>query len=116
MRQPFRLTRSNEIKRVRRNGKSLAHPLFVLVFLPNSLTYSRFTIVASKRVGNAVIRNRCRRRIRACVREVYPSMAPGWDILFLARRPLQMATYLELKSIIIKQLGRAGILGEINVN
>jgi RNase P protein component len=43
-------------------------------------------------------------------------MAPGWDILFLARRPLQMATYLELKSIIIKQLGRAGILGEINVN
>jgi ribonuclease P protein component len=116
MRQPFRLTRSNEIKRVRRNGKSLAHPLFVLVFFPNSLAYSRFTIVTSKRVGNAVIRNRCRRRIRACVREIYPSLLPGWDILFLARQPLTMATHLELKSTIIKQLRRAGILGEINVN
>ncbi|MBI9051021.1 MAG: ribonuclease P protein component [Anaerolineaceae bacterium] len=116
MRQPFRLTRSNEIKRVRRNGKSFPHPLFVMIRFPNQLGFSRFTISASKRVGNAVIRNRSRRRIRACVRQFYPSMAPGWDILFLARQPIQMATYAELRSAIDSQLRRAGILGEINVD
>jgi ribonuclease P protein component len=111
MRQPFRLTRSNEIKRVRRNGKSFSHPLFVLIKFPNQLGITRYTITASKRVGNAVIRNRCRRRIRACVRQLYTGFVPGWDLLILARTPLQAASYLELQAAIQAQLRRAGILG-----
>jgi ribonuclease P protein component len=116
MRQPFRLTRSNEIKRVRRNGKSFSHPLFVLVCFPNQLGITRFTVSASKRVGNAVIRNRSRRRIRACVRQVYPLLNVGWDILFLVRRPILKASFPELEKVIGTQLRRAGILGEIDGN
>ena len=94
--------------------KSFSHPLFVLIKLPNQLGFTRFTITASKRVGNAVIRNRSRRRIRACVRQLYPGFAPGWDVLILARPPIQKASYLELQTAIQAQLRRAGILGEIN--
>jgi len=116
MRQPFRLTRSNEIKRVRRNGKSFSHPLFVLIKIPNELGITRFTITASKRVGNAVIRNRSRRRIRACIRQLYSAIAPGWDLMFLVRRPIQSASYLELQKALEQQLRRAGLLGEIDGN
>jgi ribonuclease P protein component len=114
MRQPFRLTRSNEIKRVRRNGKSFSHPLFVLIYFPNHLEQTRFTVTASKRIGNAVIRNRSRRRIRACIRQLYPLLVPGWDLMFLARQPLQRATYPELQKAIVSQLHRAGLIGELN--
>ena len=41
---------------------------------------------ASKKIGNAVMRNRAKRRLRALVREVMPSHArPGWDYVLVAR-------------------------------
>ena len=114
MRPPFRLTRSNDIKRVRRNGQSFSHPLFVLIYFPNQLADTRFTVIASKRIGNAVVRNRTRRRVRACFRQFSPAISPGWDIVFLARQPLQNATYQELSKAVRMQLHRAGLLGELN--
>ncbi len=40
----------------------------------------------SKKVGNAVQRNRAKRRLRAAVRAVLPSMArPGWDYVLIGR-------------------------------
>ena len=41
---------------------------FNLIYLPNNLSYSRMAVVASKKIGNAVERNRVRRRIRELFR------------------------------------------------
>ena len=41
---------------------------------------------ASKKIGNAVARNRAKRRLRAVAREVLPNLAqPGWDYVLVAR-------------------------------
>lgn len=41
---------------------------------------------ASKKIGNAVMRNRAKRRLRALARAVMPAMAqPGWDYVLVAR-------------------------------
>ena len=46
----------------------------------------RIGFTASKKIGNAVLRNRAKRRMRAAIREVLPLLAlPGWDYVLVAR-------------------------------
>ena len=46
----------------------------------------RIGFTASKKIGNAVARNRAKRRLRALAREVLPAMAqPGWDYVLVAK-------------------------------
>jgi len=91
MKRKFRLTRSTDFKRVRRFGKSYAHPLVVLISQPNELNISRFGISAGRSVGNAVHRNRAKRQIRESLRPLLPSIKSGWDVVFwLAAQWMQL--------------------------
>ncbi len=41
---------------------------------------------ATKKIGNAVIRNKCKRRLREASRQLLPGLGqPGWDYVFIAR-------------------------------
>ncbi len=107
----FRLTRATEFKRVRR-GKSYAHSLIVLVTLPNEEKTVRVGVSASRSVGSAVDRNRAKRRIRSAVDAIFPEIRPGWNIILLARKPLILAEFKEIKAALIWLLKEAGLLVE----
>jgi ribonuclease P protein component len=109
----FRLTQTTEFMRVRRCGKSYAHPLLVLIVQANSLSGIRVGISASHSVGNAVQRNRAKRRLRACLTELLPQIHPGFDIVILARKAIDQAGFSELRAAVSHLLGRAGLLGVI---
>ena len=110
MKRRFRLTQSADFKRVRRLGKSYPHPLIVLVAMPNDINHSRFAVVAGRVAGNAVHRNRAKRIIRAVLNDLLPEVTHGWDLVFIARRPMQTASYWQAHASIRQLLGRAQLL------
>lgn len=92
MRRAVRLRSGDDFRRVRREGRSRANGSFVIVAAPRPAGpdgASRIGIVAGKRVGDAVTRNRAKRRVRERVRVRYGQLLSGWDIVIIVRSSLQ---------------------------
>ena len=95
-----RLTRRREFLRVAAARRKWAAPGMVLQAAaggdPAAPTRVGFT--ASKKVGNAVARNRARRRLREVARQVLPAAAPaGWDLVLIGRRSTLTRPFAALK-------------------
>jgi ribonuclease P protein component len=110
VKRKFRLARSTEIKRVRRAGKNYAHPLLAFYILRSHLPYTRICIVAGSGIGNAVVRNRAKRRIRAAVQPMYSGLISGFDIMIIARKAIVNASWNELTETMNDLAARAGLL------
>lgn len=110
VKRAFRLRQSTDFTRVRRNGKSYQHPLVVLLTLPNPEGVVRIGVSAGKAVGNAVVRNRAKRQLRASIDCLFPRIFAGWDMVFLARGPIRDAEYDQILAGVISVLSRANLL------
>ena len=104
------------IKRVRRFGESFAHPLVVLIGLPNDREGTRFAVSAGRSVGNAVQRNRAKRLIRAALSDLMPTIAYGWDFVIVARRPLADSNCQKTQAALKSLLNKAAYLKTLHVN
>lgn len=116
MQRKFRLTRSEDFKRVRRSGKSYAHPLVVLIVQahersnPADPPRVKVGVVAGRTVGTAVYRNRAKRLLREAVRTLLPHITPGLDLILIARPGLTSASLEETRQALLTLLQRAQIL------
>jgi ribonuclease P protein component len=115
----FRLTRSEDFKRVRRDGKSYAHPLVVLIALNrenNDQPRVRVGVAAGKSVGTAVYRNRAKRLLREAMRTLLPSVASsantasGSDLILIARPALAYASLNDVREALLTLLQRAKLI------
>lgn len=103
---------SREIDTVFRGATRVAHPLLILLVAatPEGRDQSgRVAFVAGKKLGNAVLRNRAKRVLRATVRR---SDGPwrGHDVVLIARPGLATALAPEVDSALINIMSRAGLV------
>jgi ribonuclease P protein component len=105
-----RLTRSEDINRVRKEGTSYAHPSIVLGFLPNKLVHNRTAVIAGRSVGGAVQRNLAKRRIRSAFQGLTAEMNQGYDLVLIARKPILELQYKLLVGSLRSLLDRAGLM------
>ncbi|HZJ21747.1 MAG TPA: ribonuclease P protein component [Anaerolineales bacterium] len=110
MQRKFRLTRSEDFKRVRRSGKSYAHPLVVLIVQNNNQPRVKIGVAAGRTVGTAVYRNRAKRLLREAMRTLLPNIASGLDLILIARPGLVSATLEDTRRALLNLLQRARIL------
>jgi len=106
----FRLTRSEDFKRVRRSGKSYAHPLVVLIVQAHEQPRVKVGVAAGRTVGTAVHRNRAKRLLREAMRTLIPDIASNLDLVLIARPALVSATLEDARHALLNLLQRAQIL------
>jgi ribonuclease P protein component len=113
MKRANRLRKPDQFQRARREGRSWGSSLVVLNVVGNKRRGTRCGFVVGKRIGNAVDRNRARRRLREAVRLAFDRIAPGWDLVFVARAPVVATVeFTELQATVEQLLRRAGIWRE----
>src|SRR3970282_408118 len=110
MKRENRLTRSADIKRVRRQGKTTADPFLLLVALPNGQKGLRIAVAAGRSIGGAVQRTRAKRVLRAAIQPLTTMIKPDMDILLLARPGMRPAKSSEVQHILQSLLKRANLL------
>ncbi|NPA93588.1 MAG: ribonuclease P protein component [Chloroflexi bacterium] len=110
MNRRFRLRKNADFQRVRREGRAYAHPLVVLIVAPNELAQVRVGVAAGRSVGKAVQRNKAKRRLREIMRPLIPQIAPGHDLMLIARKPMIEADFAEVRRAVLTLLRRADLL------
>lgn len=110
MTRSSRLTRSEDIKNVRQDGKSFAHRSIVLYILPNQYQENRIAIIAGRSVGGAVQRNLAKRRLRSAFQSIRQDIAQGFDVALIARKRILTLPYTNLLNEMRSLFGKAGLL------
>ena len=112
MKRAVTLKENYEFRRLYQRGKSAAGGTMVLYCRKNKLGHNRLGLTASTKLGHAVVRNRCRRRLREVYRLNLPQMRKGYDIILVARGRTATAPWNELCSTYLKLCRKLDLLEE----
>lgn len=100
---------------IQNQGRRLGGSFYLLFAQPCAAAEraapARLGITVSRKVGNAVVRNRVKRWVRECCRQVLQhEVPPGWDLVIVARPSAANAglrpTAQELASLVKRLRGR----------
>src|SRR5437879_2143794 len=93
-----RLVRRGEFDAVYRAGRRRSSGHFTVFLRANALPHSRFGFSIKKALGNAVVRNRIRRRVREIVRCNQGEIPAGWDIVIHPKSAVARASFAGLRA------------------
>ena len=107
MRSELRLRRNKEFQTVFREGRGWTNRLLVLRARPNGCESTRIGLITSRRIGNAVIRNKTRRRLREILKSI--QIEVGWDLVLIVRKNKLTSEYNQLKLAVQDVLSRSNL-------
>ncbi|XXM72186.1 ribonuclease P protein component [Lysinibacillus sphaericus] len=111
MRKEQRVKKNKEFQEIFKKGTSFANRQFVLYSLKQEEAQPfRIGISVSKKIGNAVCRNRIKRYIRQAFLELREDVQDNHDYLIIARKPAADMDFHEVKSSITHVLKRGKVL------
>lgn len=89
------------------NTRLLSTPFFLLKIKKNGLLLNRFAVIVSKKIDKrAVVRNKIRRIINSCIKDLSENLKQGWDFLFIVKKAVVGKRRQELYSEIKHNLER----------
>ena len=112
MQKYLSLNENKDFRRAYHRGKSCAKPALVVYSVKNRVGVCRVGITVSKKVGNAVERNRSRRIIREAFRSVMSQHeAKGtFDLVFVARTKTKFIKSTQLEKSMTEVLKEVGVI------
>ncbi|HWO54704.1 ribonuclease P protein component [Paenibacillus sp. JTLBN-2024] len=111
MHKSLRLRNRADFSRVYRHGKSFANHQFVVYwFRKKEVEKFRVGISVSKKVGNAVVRNRMRRLVKEIVRHHEDRLIEHVDLVFIVRKGALDLPYKDLEKCVLHVLRKASLL------
>lgn len=104
------LKKNHEFRRLYQKGKSVVSPYFAIYCRPNRRAVSRIGITTGVKLGNAVKRNRVRRRIREMYRTNELRFRAGYDIVVVARTRAVFARYAPMEKSFLQLMEKLSLL------
>ncbi len=112
MNRVYSLKKNRQFQYVHRKGKSMACREMVLLHVRGPRLLVGFSV--SKKVGNAVVRNRTKRRMREAFRPLIPRLRTGQYVI-IAREAAAAATFQALDRSLQYMLRKQGLFAEESV-
>ena len=109
MLKPNVLRKKSDFTAIYNKGKSIGEKYVVLFFKKNNLDYNRTAFLASKKVGNSVLRNRARRLMKESYRDLEQNLDSGYDLIWIARNTICNLKCADVKKSMEAALKKSGI-------
>lgn len=111
MKRKYRLKKNADFSRVFQKGKSVANRQFVLYILPKEgQAHFHIGLSVSKRIGNAVTRNRIKRIMRELFMQLEEDLHAHYDYVLIARKPTAEMDFHTMKKSLLHVLRLAKVL------
>ena len=103
-----RLLSNRQFRAVYDRGQKFSTSFFSAFFLPTDNGLQRFGLTTTRKIGNAVLRNRCRRRLREIfrLRDHASLHGIGFDVVLNVRPTVATAEYREIEAAFSQMLLR----------
>ena len=109
MKRRYSLKKKKEFNFVYRRGKGIGSKILVLVYV-KTRNETKIGFSVSKKVGNAVIRNKTKRRLREAVTPLIPRIKANHQLIFIARHNISTTSYSNICKTIEYLLNKANLL------
>ena len=109
MRNTVSLKKNSDFRRLYYRGGSVVSDCLVIYYKRNRDKESRLGITVSKKVGNAVVRNRVRRLIKESYRLNEDGIKQGFDVVVVARSSAKGASFRKISSALMYLIRKSGL-------
>ena len=105
----IRIVRSSDYRNLYKTGRKIYSEHFVLFGRMNGVGHPRLGITVSRKIGNAVVRNRVKRLFREIFRRSIDEIPAQFDIVINARTGCPGVSYEELRAEFLKAAQRLSL-------
>ena len=111
MQKKYRLSGRKTFNYLLNKGTSVPAKALVLIYAPSKYT-KHVGFIVSKKIGNAVVRNRTRRRLREAFRSIIDNVKDYTNYIIIARSGIEELDFFEIKQALTGVLKKANLLEE----
>lgn len=97
----YRLRSNMEFKKVYNGGRNYWNRNLVLYVRRNNMVNSRVGYSITKKIGNSVVRNKIRRRMKEIYRLNFDNIKNGYDLIFIPKRNIVDISFKDLESAML---------------
>lgn len=111
MKKTYRVKSDKDFQAIFSKGTSVANRKFVVYQLEKNQSHYRVGLSVSKKLGNAVVRNSIKRKIRHVIMELSPNLR-SYDFVIISRKGVEELDYHEVKKNLLHVLKLANLYQE----
>ena len=110
LKQQYRLKKKYQFNYVYRVGKTCSGKFLLLVFSPSKNKNVKIGISVSKKIGNAVKRNRARRLLREAAVPLLDRIKPNYNVIMVAKQVIDGKKLSDISQDVYDVFEKAGLL------